>query len=233
METLICVVMLLPLYLPLATLGGVLGGQIRRKYCDKPNSNIISCFAIFPLIVLSVEAPLQSPTIRVSVTDSIVIDAPTHKVWETLPHIQNINKNELPWTLSHFIGLPRPISASTSKIEVGSIRDLQWEKGVHFKEQITKIIPEKLFAYDVLVDHKSMEIAELDTHITVGDKYFDVESGYYSLHKDDNKTILSLTSSYRMTTKINWYGRLLANFVFDDFHKAVLGVIKQRVEKGK
>jgi hypothetical protein len=231
METIICIIMLLPLYLPLATLGGILGGQIRKKYCERINSGIVSCFALLPFLMLNIEATFQSPTIRVSVVDSIVINASLEKVWETIPNLKNINKNELKWTLSHYIGLPRPVSATTASLEVGSIRDLNWEKGVHFQEKITKIIPEKLFAYDVLIDQESMKIAELDTHIVVGDKYFDVESGYYSLKSKDAQTILSLTSTYRMSTKMNWYGKFLANFVFDDFHSAVLSVIKQRAEK--
>ncbi len=33
-----------------------------------------------------------------------------------------------------------------------------------------------------------------------------------------------------MTTKLNWYGKLWANFVLDDFHNSVLHMIKSRNE---
>ena len=76
-----------------------------------------------------------------------------------------------------------------------------------------------------------MSIAELDTHIVVGDKYFDVLSGSYDLQFIDGVTYLSLTTDYRMTSKVNWYGSLWANYVLDDFHGSVLNLIKNRVEK--
>jgi hypothetical protein len=81
------------------------------------------------------------------------------------------------------------------------------------------------------VDQESTKIAELGTHISVGYKYFDVESGQYILESINGNTTLSLTSTYRMTTKVNWYGRLLAHFVVDDFHNSVLKLIKNRVEE--
>lgn len=229
-ETIICIVMLLPLYMPLATLGGIIGGYVRNNFCDKTNRGVVSCFALLPLIIAPIELPIDTPTIRHAEVDSIIINAPVSKVWKSLPDIKNIKKTELPWTLSHAIGIPRPVSATTQNIEVGGIRELYWEKNVHFQEKITQLNKNELFAYDVLVDEESMKIAELDTHIVVGDKYFDVESGSYSLSNENGRTRLTLTTSYRMTSKINWYGQLWANFVLDDFHNSVLTLIKNRNE---
>ena len=76
-----------------------------------------------------------------------------------------------------------------------------------------------------------MKIAELDTHIVVGDKYFDIQSGAYKLNQIEGVTYLSLTTNYRITSKVNWYGALWANYVLDDFHSSVLSLIKNRVEK--
>lgn len=47
----------------------------------------------------------------------------------------------------------------------------------------------------------------------------------------DGLTYLSLTTNYRMTSKVNRYGSLWANYVLDDFHSSVLNLIKNRVEK--
>jgi len=231
METLICIVMLLPLYLPLATLGGAIAGYVRRNYCDKTNLGSVACFAFLPFLVIPLEMPLAAPTLTHSVTNTVTINATQEIVWNTLPNIENISESELPWTLSHFIGLPKPKSALTLRVKAGAIRDLYWEKDVHFQERITEVKPGTLLAYEVLVDHESMKIAELDTHIVVGDKYFDIVSGFYSLENKNGNSLLSLTTTYRMTTKVNWYGKILANFVLDDFHNSVLGVIKLRAEK--
>jgi len=229
-ETIICIVMLLPLYLPLSSLGGFIGGVIRRSYCKKTNTGVASCFAILPLLIAPIERPLESPTLFYSVSNTIKIQAPVEKVWESIPNISNIQADELSWNISHFIGIPRPVSAMTTDLKVGGLRELDWERGVHFQEKITELSTNKKLAYQVIVDQESMQIAELDTHIIVGDKYFDVLSGSYDLEFIDGETYLSLTTDYRMTSKVNWYGSLWANFVLDDFRGSVLNLIKNRVE---
>ena len=230
LETLICVLMLLPICLPLSSLGGFIGGVVRRHYCDKTNQGVASCFALLPFFVIPLEMPIETPTIQKSVTNTVLINADKDVVWGTIPNIKNIKPEELTWNISHSIGLPKPLSARTPSLAVGGIRDLEWEKGVHFQEVISEIKVEELLAYDVLVDQESMKIAELDTHIVVGDKYFDVLSGFYSLDTVDGQTSLTLSTTYRMTTNLNWYGEWLADFVLDDFHSAVLTLIKHRVE---
>jgi hypothetical protein len=232
-ETIICIIMLLPLYLPLSILGGRIGMRIKTKYNRRVNQGVASCFAILPILMMPLEQELGTHTIRHSVTNSIQINAPVDKVWQSLANIEDIKATELRWNVSHFIGLPKPKAAITQSFKVGEFRELYWEKGIHFQEKITQIIPNKLLAYDVIVDYESMKIAELDTHITVGDQYFDVESGFYSLSEHNGISYLSLTSSYRMSTKINWYGKLWANFVLDDFHASVLELIRGRVERGQ
>ncbi|MGB2742586.1 MAG: hypothetical protein WBC60_18735 [Cognaticolwellia sp.] len=231
LETIICIIMLLPLYLPLSSFGGFLGGYIRRNYCEKTNVGVASCFAILPLLIAPIERPLESPTLFYSASNTIEIYAPVEKVWEEIPNIDNIQSDELSWNLSHFIGIPKPVSAITKKLKVGGLRELSWERGVHFQEKITELTANKKLAYQVIVDQESMSIAELDTHIVVGDKYFDVLSGSYELEFIDGITYLSLTTDYRMTSKVNWYGSLWANYVLDDFHMSVLNLIKNRVEK--
>ena len=230
-ETIICIIMLLPLYLPLSSFGGFLGGYIRRNYCEKTNVGVASCFAVLPLLIAPIERPLESPTLFYSASNTIEIQAPVEKVWQEIPSIDNIQPDELSWNLSHFIGIPKPVSAITKKLEVGGLRELSWERGVHFQEKITELTANQKLAYQVIVDQESMSIAELDTHIVVGDKYFDVLSGSYELEFIDGITYLSLTTDYRMTSKINWYGSLWANYVLDDFHMSVLNLIKNRVEK--
>lgn len=226
-ETLICVVMLLPLYLPLASVGGLLAGYFRNK---KKSTGKILSIGFLPLLILPIEAPYQTPTIYHAELDSIVINAPIEKVWQSLPNIQNIKQDELKWTFSHFIGLPKPQSSVIGALDVGAVRKSSWEKGIYFHERITQIELNKLLAYDVLVNEQAMKIANLDTHITVGDQYFNIEKGHYALEDLGGSTRLSISTTYRMSTNVNWYGQLWANFVLGDFHYMVLNLIKDRNE---
>jgi hypothetical protein len=229
-ETIICIVMLLPLYLPLSSFGGFIGGYIRKNYCERTNAGVTSCFAILPLIMAPIEQPVESPTLYHSASNTIAINASLSKVWNVIPNIENIQPDELSWNISHFIGIPKPLSATTTDFKIGGMRELKWERGVHFQEKISELITNKKLAYQVIVDQESMSIAELDTHIVVGDKYFDIQSGSYELKVIKGVTYLSLTTNYRMTSKVNWYGSLWANLVLNDFHHSVLSLIKNRVE---
>lgn len=229
-ESIICVVMLLPLYLPLASLGGYVAGVIRLRKLGSSNGGTMFSFALLPLLLIPIETQFVIPTIFHDEVDSIVINAPIEQVWQSLPNVKNIKSEELKWTFSHFIGLPKPKSSILPKLEIGAVRTSSWEEGIFFKERITHIVPQKLLAYDVLVDEQAMKIANLDTHITVGDQYFDIEKGHYALEDLNGKTRLTISTTYRMTTNVNWYGQLWANLVLDDFHYMVLNLLKDRVE---
>ena len=229
-ETLICVVMLLPVYLPLATIGGMIGGYVRTNYCNKTNFGVTACVAIFPLLVGLIEFQVDSPTQKHTVSSQIRIAAPVNVVWKMLPNISNIEDHELPWTLSHALGIPRPRAANTENFSVGGVRQIVWDRGVQFEEIITAIVPNRRLAYDVFANEQSMKIAGLDTHVVVGGEYFEVESGEYSLEAEDDETLLTLTTSYQITSNLNWYGSLWANYVLDDFHFSVLSMIRDRVE---
>lgn len=232
-ETLICVVMLLPVYLPLATIGGVLGAYVRTNYCNRTNYGVTACAAVLPLLLGLAEFQVDSPSSTHSVSSQIRIAAPVQAVWETLPNISDIEDHELPWTLSHALGIPKPRSARTEQLIVGSVRQIVWDRGVEFEECITAIEPGRRLAYYVFADEQSMKIAGLDTHVVVGGEYFEVTSGEYSLESDGKQTVLTLKTSYRITSNLNWYGSLWANYVLDDFHYSVLAMIRNRVESSQ
>ena len=229
-ETVVCVIMLIPVFLPLASLGGFIGGYVRANHCDLTNRSVVSSFSVLPLLLAVAEIPYDTPTVHHTVTSSVMVEAPIDQVWASLPSVANITREELPWTLSHFIGIPRPVSSNTPQLVAGGQRDIQWEQGVRFTETITRIVENELVAYDVTPDQESLKLAALDTHIVIGDQYFDVESGQYALESDGDKTRLSLSTTYRMTTNLNGYGKLWANWVMGDFHYSVLRVLKSRNE---
>ena len=229
-ETLICVFMVLPAYLPLSSAGGVLGGLLRNRWQQASYKSSALCVLVLPVAFGAMENRIESPTAVHTVTRELVIEAPADVVWNALPNIVNIRSDELPWTLSHALGIPKPVSATTHDLVVGGVRDIRWEKGVHFEEIITAIDVNRRLAYDVLADEESMQVAELDTHVVVGDEYFAVKRGAYTLAPQGNSTRVELSTTYRITSKLNWFGALWANYVLDDFHFAVLTMLKHRVK---
>lgn len=231
-ETLVCIVMLAPLYGLLSSLGGLLVGWIRTNVCRRTSAGTAMSLAILPYLILPIEGDWGARTEFQTVKTHIEINAPKEVVWAGIIEVPRITDDERRWSFSHSIGIPKPVSACVDELEVGGVRDIRWEKGVHFEEAIIEVEPFRYLGYQVRVDPMSMAIRELDTHVVIGDQYFDVTQGSYTLKEIGETVHVELTTRYRISTKINPYGKLWADYVLDDFHKVVLDVIKQRIESG-
>jgi hypothetical protein len=65
----------------------------------------------------------------------------------------------------------------------------------------------------------------------IGGKYFDVLEGSYKIDKlGQTKNWVTLSCTYRVTTNLNFYSKLWADFILDDFNEMILEVIKKRSE---
>lgn len=236
LETLICLIMLSPATLGMATLGGALTGKIIHylRQRRRLQSGVLGCFVLLPLLCSQWEAHWQAPELRHTVSDHIVIDAPPTLVWNGLLNVPDIHRQELRWSFSHAIGLPRPLAAMLHGEGEGAVRDLYWEGGIHFREYVTAWEPEQRLAYRVDVSPAREALRHLDTHVVIGDRYFDIESGQYQLRDLGNgRTELTLSTTYRMHTTVNPYGQWWADRTLDDFHTVVLQLLKERTEHAR
>jgi len=66
----------------------------------------------------------------------------------------------------------------------------------------------------------------------VGGRYFDVLNGSYKIEQlSPTQNKVTLTCTYRVTTNLNLYSKLWADFILNDFNEMILEVIKKRSEK--
>jgi hypothetical protein len=229
---LICLIMLAPAAFSCATIGGTLAGwlarHLRRRNIDR---SVMSCFALTPLLFVAIEANQEAPQVIRTVSNRVVVAASPERVWNELLNVPAIRPEELQWSFSHAIGLPRPRAALLTGAGVGAIRDLYWDDDVHFREYVTTWDTAKRLAYRVDVSPARETLRRLDTHVVIGDRFFDVQEGEYSLRDlGGGRTELSLSTTYRMRTKVNPYGEWWANRTLGDFHTVVLQLIRDRSE---
>ncbi len=234
-ETVICLIMLTPVALIGASAGGLLAGWLlthwRRRRARRAT---LASFIFLPMLLGTIE-PMLLPTRTefVTVVDRITIAASPEQVWRTLVHVPDIRDDELQSSFSHAIGLPRPRAALMTGEGVGATRDLRWEDGVQFRETVTDWQPGRLLAYDVDVSPASEALKRLDPHVVIGDRYFDVLRGHYALAPaPGGATELTLSTTYRISTRINGYGKLWADNTLHDFHSVVLALLRDRVGAG-
>lgn len=228
-EGMICLTIIVAPFLALGTLGAFVYRLIKLKKEGKGNKLYVSL--AIPMLFLLIETNIQ-PTNQIhTVTTSIEINTNRAKVWEHLKNIKNIRPDEIETHFIHLIGIPKPLNGQLDKEEIGGVRSISWEKGIKFREQIKSWDEGIGFAYDINVDPNSIPPTTLDEHVMIGGKYFDVLEGSYKIDKlGQTKSLVTLSCTYRVTTNLNFYSKLWADFILDDFNEMILEVIKKRSE---
>ena len=133
------------------------------------------------------------------------------------------------WTFSHnILGTPRPIDA----VLVGDVRKLRWTGGIVFEEHLTALESNTSMTWD-FVFNAPETLTAIDPHIAPQGGIVNMQSGSYHLTSLPNDvTSLTLETNYSIRTPVNTYLAIWGEVFLQDFHHAVLSVIKTRSEKG-
>jgi hypothetical protein len=224
-EGLICLMVIFGPFILLGAIGGFIFRLIKLKTNGKGTQLYISL--LLPFIVLAIETRLPVTDQFYTVKTTIDINADKHTIWENVKNVRNIQSSEIATHFIHIIGIPKPLDGQLDKEGIGGIRSITWEKGIKFQEVIKSWDEGNGFSYDINVDPASIPPTTLDEHVMIGGKYFDVVEGSYKI--DAHK--VTLTCTYRITTSLNFYSKIWADYVLDDFNQMILEVIKKRSEK--
>lgn len=228
-EGMICLVIIVGPFLIIGSLGAFVFRLIKLKNEGNGTKLYVSLF--IPLIILAIEKNFQATEQIHTVTTTIEINGDTKIIWENVKNVKNIKATEIKTHFVHLIGVPKPLNGEIDKEGVGGTRHITWEKGIKFEEKITSWEENIGFTYDINVDPNSIPVTTLDKHVMIGGKYFDVLNGSYKIQQlNPTKSNVTLTCTYRVTTNLNLYSKLWADFILDDFNQMILEVIKKRSE---
>ncbi len=232
LEGMICIVLMAPVFIIASVIGGVMAGFVHNRWRAKPQS--LMAFALLPFLVVPFEGRMPQAHDEQSVTNSIIVNASPEQVFAVLGTVQNIQPDELGFSFLHLIGLPKPIEAQMSGSGKGSVRTSRWEKDVWFQEQITSWQAPREMKWNFIIPPGAIPREALDRHVEVGGEYFDLVSGGYTLQPLANgQTELSLTTRFANKSSLQLYGNLWGKMVLADFHESILGLMKQRAERGQ
>lgn len=230
LEGLICIVLVVPVFTIAAVLGGLSAG-LAIKYLRKAKPTVYA-FALLPLLLGPVEASLPPVSEANLVSTSIIINASPAQVFDQLAAVKDIQPSELGFSFLHLIGLPRPLQAAMDGWGAGAVRTSYWEKGVSFKEEITLWQRPSKLHYNFNIPPNSIPREALDRHVELGGEYFTVLNGGYDLQPTaDGKTKLTLSTRYLNKSQLQVYGNTWGNIVLNDFHRSILGLMKNRAEQ--
>lgn len=225
----ICVAMAAPCFLVGSAAGSASTLWLLRQFQSPRSTTLV---IVLPLLGFPIEPHLNYPEYAGEVTTVIEIAAPPSTVWQNTVEIPAIDPAELPFTFSHHVvGVPHPENATIVGEGVGAVRQLSWTKGVRFEEVVTRWDQDRHLAWDFRFGPDSIPDA-VEAHIDVDSSYLKLANGEYTLELLSNgNTRLSLTTRYWIATPINAYCELWGTIFLNDFHGAVLKIIKDRSER--
>ncbi len=228
-EALVCIVMALPVMLVMGLLGGVITCAVFRNRADKNNTGIMGTLVILPYLFAPIEAQFAVQDVHAVVESQIEINADADTVWQQIIRVGPIVDSERSFSpVFDWIGAPQPLEATLVQESVGGVRIGKFEHGLQFIETISDWQPGKRIEWAIQSDISRVDAMPWGE---IGGKYFDVTAASYWIEPvGDDRVILHLNSTHRLSTHLNAYGLLWTTWGLGEFQNQVLQVVKGRAE---
>lgn len=233
-EGAVCVVMILPLWLPAAAFGALvnrLGARNKRLQEGRPTELHAAGWLLLPMLALSADALAPARWQNVTVRREVVIAASRERIWPILHSMPVITPLEGKMNFTQdVLGIPRPSSAQVVQQQGRLVRKAQWGPDARFEEIITRSVPMMELVWIFSFRNDSIQ-AYTDRHISPDGPTLKIATGGYQLTPLANgKTRLTLTTNYRMRVRLDNYLRLWGEILLGDIQENVLAIVKQRAE---
>jgi hypothetical protein len=229
LEGSICLALLTPLFLVCASLGGVTMG-IALRFVTRAQSRL-TAVVFLPLLMMVGEGhvPLGDQTLELRRT--VLVNAVPSTIWKEILAARSIRSEELPFSLTHFIGVPKPLEGINVQTGNGEVRFSKWERGVNFRAVVTARRENESMTWRYVFDEQSFPDGSMDEHVAIGGRYFDLRDTTFNLHPtSEGQTRLEIVAHYRVTTSINLYAIPATTILGRDFLDTILALYKNRSE---
>jgi hypothetical protein len=226
-----CWIMILPIFMFFATLGGLTAGYLRLNRSRRTNNLHLSLAILLPFFLGPVEKMIGEIPGFYKAYNYIDIEASKEKIWNNVTRVKGIRKNEDQGRLTNFLQIPRPIKAELDFEGVGARREAIFDGGLIFDETVLKYEHQKLMKFSIKANTFEIPSTTFDEHILIGGEFFDVLEGTYELEElGTNRYRLHLYSTFRLTTTFNFYASIWGLWIMEDIQGNILKVIKKRSE---
>jgi hypothetical protein len=226
-----CWLMILPIFLIIASLGGLYGGYLKIRKAKKTGQLNISFLLILPFLTSPIESMIKTIPGRYKAYTFIDIQSSADKIWNNVTRVKEIKKAQDKGYLTQFLGFPRPIKAELDYEGVGASREAIFSGGLVFHEKVLSYDHKKKMNFSITAFPYEIPSATMDKHVVIGGDYFDVLDGTYELQQLTDSTYrLHLYSHFKLSTTFNFYASWWAGWIMKDIQNNILQVIKHRAE---
>jgi len=230
LEGSICLVIMSPLFFFLGSFGGLVMFAVLLAIPKPPSA--LPSLAVLPLLMLLFEAQVPRPERWIELRDAVEVDAPADVVWNQILVARDIRADELPSSLVHAIGVPRPMEGVNVVGEDGEVRTSRWERGIVFRAHVVERDAPHAIRWQYAFDAHSFPPGSMDDHVAIGGRYFDLHDTKFNLEPlPGNRTRLEIVARYRVQTPVNAYAVPVTKLLGRDFLATILGLYKGRSER--
>lgn len=224
-----CWIMILPVFLLTASIGGIFGGYLKN---NRKNDRLnISVLVLLPFLIGPIESIIETIPGTYKAYTYIDINAPAEKIWDNVTRVKEIPIEQDKGYLTRMLGFPRPVKAELNFEGVGAYREAIFTKGLVFHETITEYKDNEKMVFTIKAYPHEIPSTTLDEHVVIGGNYFDVLNGTYELEKLPNGlNRLHLYSHFKMNTTFNFYAGWWGKWIMKDIQNNILQVEKSRSE---
>jgi uncharacterized protein (TIGR01777 family) len=227
-----CWLMILPVFLAAASVGGLVAGHFKlKKYRNE--KTYISLLVLLPFFLSPVEQLIGSIPGKYEAYTYIDIHAANRgKIWDNVTRVKAIGREQDKGWLTRSLGFPRPIRAELNYNGVGAYRKAIFSKGLVFHEGVESYLDQHSMHFSIKAYPYEIPSTTMDKHVVIGGDYFDVLDGTYVLQQLSPGTYrLHLYSHFKLATTFNFYASWWAGWIMKDIQNNILQVIKQRAEQ--
>lgn len=226
-----CWLMIFPVFLIFASVGGLVAGSQKIRRADKPGRLQLSLVVLLPLFLAPIEKLFPLLPARYEAYTYIDIHAPASMIWQNVLRVRTIPEDADRGSLTKFLGFPRPIRAELNYAGVGGSREAIFSKGLVFQEVVREYADQQKMAFSIRADPHTIPSTTMDEHVIIGGEYFDVLDGTYRLERlGDSVYRLHLYSHFTLRTSFNFYASWWAGLIMKDIQNNILQVIQTRCE---
>lgn len=230
LEGLICIVMAIPVVIPLFLVGGLMGYAVSKATSKKAPSDVSTLILIVavPLLMGFEAKKSDDQQIRKAVT-RVVISASIDKVWDEVIQFSTIPE---PTEILFRMGIAYPTSARIEGKGVGAIRYCTFSTG-SFVEPITHWEKNHKLAFDV--SEQPTPMTEVSPYTGIHPPHLDwavrsIKGQFVLKESDDGMVELEGTTWFHTEMKPEPYWSFIAEEMIHLIHHRVLNHIKNTIE---
>jgi hypothetical protein len=216
-EGLVCVIMLLPIFIPVVLIGILIGYNLRKRSLKADKKNIIK-ISLYPLIVLlfsgGIEHLFSNKFENAKVESTIYLPYEASTVYDFIKSVDTLAGKR---SLLMNLGLSVPQKCVLEKEEIGAKRTCYFENGT-IEEKVTDI---------KRGEYIKMKVTNYDLP---GFKWLKFDDAIYLFDQKGDSTKLTRITTYQSQLKPRIYWEFWERQAIEAQHEYVLNDLKRRLD---